>query len=95
VRFGPKCPRGFLPVFSVNTAEEAERLLVLACQTNIDGEFIASELVEEQTLPNLYAFGDRLAAMYEKHAGYVMATARGLHPTTDSATVFDSRSNDQ
>jgi len=67
VRFGTKCPDGFLPAFSVNTVEEAKRLLIMACPTNIDGDFIAPELAEEQTLERLYAFGDRLATLYEKH----------------------------
>jgi hypothetical protein len=41
-------------------------LLVAACGTNKDGEFIARELVEEQTLENLYAFGDRLQAVHQQ-----------------------------
>ncbi len=47
-------------------------LLVATCETNMQGEFIARELVQEQTLPNLYAFGDRLARV---HAA--IAKARG------------------
>jgi hypothetical protein len=35
-------------------------LLVMSCGTNTQGEFIARELVEEQTLDNLDAFGARL-----------------------------------
>lgn len=35
-------------------------LLVMSCPTNLDGEFVAPELAEEQTLENLYAFSDRL-----------------------------------
>lgn len=67
MRFGLKCPPGFLPVFSVRNREEAEKLLIMACPTNINGEYIAPELAEVQTLDNLYAFGDRLAALYEQH----------------------------
>lgn len=58
--------RGFLPVYSVNTEQEARQLLVAACSTNCAGEFVARELVEEQTLENLYAFGDRLAATHAR-----------------------------
>jgi hypothetical protein len=66
VRFGTKCPDGFLPIFSVNSEEEAKRLLVAACSRNRDNEFIANELAEEQTLDNLYAFGDRLREIYAR-----------------------------
>jgi len=48
-------------VFSVDTEEEAQRLLFVACPRNMDGEFIARELVEEQTLENLQRFSDKLA----------------------------------
>lgn len=53
-------PKGSLAVYSVDTEEEAQSLLVMSCGTNIKGEFIARELVEEQTLENLDAFGARL-----------------------------------
>ena len=56
---------GFLPVYSVDTEEEARSLLTLACATNLDGEFIARELVQEQSLANLMAFGDRLHVTYQ------------------------------
>lgn len=64
-------PEGFLPVFSVNTEEEAQRLLMLACKRNYAGELIAPELAQEQTLDNLWAFGDRLEGLYKamKKAG--------------------------
>lgn len=67
MRFGRSVDDGFLPVFSVNTEDEAKRLLVLACGTNASGEFIARELMEEQALDNLYAFGDRLEGLYENY----------------------------
>ena len=63
MRFGRKRPDGMLPVYSVDTEEQAHKLLVAACGTNNDGEFIAKELVHDQTLDNLYAFGDRLHDM--------------------------------
>lgn len=63
MRYGRSVEDGFLPVYSVDTEEEARRLLVAACPTNIAGEFVAPELAEEQTLANLRALGRRLAAV--------------------------------
>lgn len=56
-----------LPVYSVSDAEEARDLLVMACETNNRGEFIAKELVREQSLENLDAFGKRLNFMHDRH----------------------------
>ena len=69
VGHGPigSCPSGSLPVFSVETEEEAVKLLALACETNLAGQFIARELVEDQTLDALLAFGRRLEGIYEKY----------------------------
>lgn len=53
-------PEGRLPVFSVDTEEDAEQLLVLACPRGADGNYYARELVQEQTLENLVAFSDKL-----------------------------------
>ena len=61
VGHGSRVPSGSLPVFSVGDKREAQELLVLACQTNLHGDFVASELVHEQTLENLAKFSDRLA----------------------------------
>lgn len=72
VHFGPKCPRGDLPVFSVADEEEARALLVSACGTTLSGQFFARELVVEQTLDNLSLFSARLA---EHHDG-LKATGR-------------------
>lgn len=41
-------------------------LLTVACPRNYDGEFVATELAEEQTLERLYSFGERLAAIHKK-----------------------------
>lgn len=60
MRCGRSVPRGFLPVFSVDTKEEAENLITLACKRNMRGELVAPELAEDQTLENLQAFSDRL-----------------------------------
>lgn len=65
MRFGPKCEDGSLPVFSVDTEEQAKELLSLACETNGAGEYVARELLHRQTLDNLKAFSDRLAATWE------------------------------
>lgn len=45
--------------------KEAQDLIVLSCETNIRGEYIARELVVEQTLENLDAFSERLDRMHE------------------------------
>lgn len=50
-----------MPVYSVDTEEEAYNLLLVACSRNAAGEFVARELAEEQTLGKLAAFSDRLA----------------------------------
>lgn len=47
-------------MFSTKTAECAQQLIVLACGTNQAGEYIARELVLDQTLDNLEAFSTRL-----------------------------------
>jgi hypothetical protein len=65
VRFGTVVPKGFLPVYSTDTEEEAKSLLTLACERNLNGEFIARELAAEQTIDNLFAFGHRLAEAHK------------------------------
>ncbi len=54
-------------MYSVGTEKEAQDLLVLACSTNYKGEFIAKELMHEQTVDNLDAFGDRLNEIHNKY----------------------------
>lgn len=60
MRYGRTVEKGFLPVYSVDTEEEAKSLIVLSCPTNMAGEYIAPELAQEQTLENLDAFSERL-----------------------------------
>lgn len=72
MRYGRTVEEGFLPVYSVDTEEEARRLLVLSCSTNLEGEFVARELVAEQTIDHLLSFGDRLAKMHK-----LLQTKRG------------------
>lgn len=66
VGYGTVVPDGSLPVFSVDTEKQARTLLVAACSTNMQGEFVATELVTDQSLENLDAFSDRLAEMAER-----------------------------
>lgn len=68
MRYGTVVPfdEGWLPVFSVGSEAEAHALLTATCPTNVDGEFVARELVEEQTLDNLYAFGARIQKIHDE-----------------------------
>lgn len=67
MRYGRSVEDGFLPVMSVDTEAEAKSLLTLACQTNYEGEYIARELVADQTMENLSAFGQRLDDLYHQY----------------------------
>jgi hypothetical protein len=49
----------------VDTEREARDLLILTCPTNVNGEYVAPELATEQTLDNLYKFGERLKRGYK------------------------------
>ena len=51
-------------MFTTDTEEEARTLIALACPVNCNGEYVARELEQEQTLENLEAFGDRLERIY-------------------------------
>jgi hypothetical protein len=66
VRYGTKCEEGFLPIYSVDTEEEARQLLVHCCKRNLHGDFIAPELARSQTIPLLLAFGRRLQETHKK-----------------------------
>ena len=55
-----------LPVFAVDTEEDARDLLVASCATNLKGEFVAQELLYEQTLENLDRFSERLQTTWER-----------------------------
>lgn len=52
-------------MYAVADEKEAQDLIVLSCETNLRGEYIARELVMEQTLENLDAFSERLDRMHE------------------------------
>jgi len=58
-------PNGTLPVFSVETEEEARQLIALTCPRDLKGTFYSRELAQEQTLENLQAFSDKLQCGYE------------------------------
>ncbi len=65
VGYGRTLPKGHLPVFSVDTEEEAKTLIVMTCTMGLDGNYYARELIEEQSLENLQRFSDKLATAYE------------------------------
>jgi hypothetical protein len=50
-----------LPVFSVNTEDEAKTLIIMTCPMDCEGNYYARELAQEQTLENLQKFSDKLA----------------------------------
>jgi len=52
-------------VFTVNTREEAEALITLACPKNYDNQHFAPELAEEQTIERLNDFSHRLDSIYK------------------------------
>ena len=62
-------PEWALPVFSVDTEEQAKALVVASCELSMQGRYIARELAREQTLENLGAFSDRLAAVWDRIKG--------------------------
>lgn len=69
MRFGRKCPDGFLPVFSVRTEAEAKSLCVMACSLGADGHYYSDDMIREHVagtrdLESFAKFGDRLAAFY-------------------------------
>jgi hypothetical protein len=71
VTYGRRCPEGHLPVFSVDTEEEAKTLIARCCElVFVDSlnttAYLAQELEAEQTLENLYKFGTRLEKEYAK-----------------------------
>ena len=60
VGYGRVVPEGRLPVFSVDTEEEANTLIVLACKRSNENTYYARELAQDQTLENLVTFSDHL-----------------------------------
>lgn len=64
MRYGRSVPSGWLPVFSVDTEEEAKELIILTCQTNHLGEYYSRELALDRTLDTLELFSQKLAHAY-------------------------------
>lgn len=62
-------PEGHLPVFSVDTEEDARLLIGSACRLGFTGEYIAEELAAAQTLDSLFAFSARLAETWFDRLG--------------------------
>ena len=68
MRYGRGAPsKGMLPVFSVGSEAEAERLLTIACARGYGGDFIARELAEVQSIERLGMFGERLAELHDRY----------------------------
>lgn len=72
------CPEGFLPIFSVETEQEARQLLGETCKMGLDKHYYAPELEsfyhsydQEGRLDAFYAFGERLSKVYQKHLSRV------------------------
>ena len=53
-------------MYSVDTTQEAEELLTAACVTNLNGEYVAAELIHEQTIEHLWEFSERLAKTHQR-----------------------------
>lgn len=58
------CPKGFLPVFSCDSEEEAQALIVATCSLGEDGNYYSAALAAHQSLEVLAAFSDKLAKFY-------------------------------
>jgi len=65
VGYGKKIPNGALPVYSVGDRAEAEELVVMSCPKDYEGRHFARELAIDQTIENLYKFGEHLDLAHE------------------------------
>lgn len=61
-------PKGHLPVFGCDTEEQAKALITATCSLGYQGEYIARELAEEQTIESLSVFSSRLEAVWDRIA---------------------------
>jgi len=78
VKIGAVCPQGFLPVYSTDTKEEAKQIVVLACPTNYDGDYVAPEVAGttgDERISQFVAFGKRLEQIHKM----IMEKKHGLH----------------
>lgn len=80
--FGRSLPHGRLAVFSVSTEEEAQKLITLSCAQNLQGDYVARELVEDQSMENLQLFSNKFARAHEilKQAGQCDCGEPGMYP---------------
>lgn len=77
MRFGRgACPDGYLPVFSVDTEEQAHQVIVGTCSRGLDGEYYSHDLAREQTLENLIKLGDKMERVYD----LIVESARRARP---------------
>ena len=68
VQVGTVCPKGFLPVYSVDTEEDAKMLVTLACPLGLDNLHYAPELVGtsgDERIRKFVAFGKRLVKIHQ------------------------------
>jgi len=66
VRYGIVCPAGFLPVYSVDTEEEARRIIIMTCSLH-DGEYYAESVAGLEGSERLKAFYDFGAKLERAH----------------------------
>lgn len=57
-------PRGFLPVFSTDTEEEARSVIVATCSRGLDGKYYSHDLAREQSIEVLFALSEKMARAY-------------------------------
>lgn len=69
-------PNGSLPIFSVDTEEEARSLVVAACPRGYDGKYYSRELIANRTLETLYVFGEKIASYHDKMVEQGTCTCR-------------------
>lgn len=77
MRAGRRVPRGFIPVYSVDTEEEARDLIVLTCSSDGHGGYFNADLAAAREKPattiaemdaqlaSLDVFSNRLDAMHD------------------------------
>lgn len=65
VGYGRVTPEGKLPVFSVDTEEQAKMLIIMTCPRDMEGNHYARELAREQTLENLALFSDKIQTCWD------------------------------
>lgn len=58
-------PDGALPVFSVDTEEEAKLLIISTCPKDYEGNYYSRELAANRTIPTLFAFGEKIAKIHD------------------------------